>query len=151
MSYELRQFVANTSGGLNTVSLRLAGSRDQTFYQDFGDEALSGVVQLWNGQKYNANGTWPADVRLGQARAIYLCRGANQQAANQQAAVLTAINGRSGTLYGIEYTASGVATHTCSAIASSRVTAMIDKIGASTGKAHSVEVEMVFDRLSRWS
>lgn len=151
MSYELRQFVANTAGGLNTVSLRAPGSRDQTFYQDFGDEVRSGIITLWNGEKYNANGTWPADVRLGEARAIYLCRGANQQAANQQAAILTAINGRSGVLYGIEYTASGVATHTCSAVASARVTAKIDQIGASTGRAHSVEVEMVFDRLSRWS
>jgi hypothetical protein len=151
MNYELRQFVANTAGGVSTVTLRAPGSRDMTFYQDSGDQIRDPLILLFSGVKYNTNGTFPSVEVPGQVQAIFLCRGDNQDGANNQAETLTAINGRSGTLYGIEYTASGVATHTCSALAQARVISRIDQVGASVGRAHSVEVELTFDRLNKWS
>jgi len=150
-SYELRQFVANTAGGVSTVALTSA-NRGMIFYAETGNEVRNPTVTLFNGEKYNVNGTWPADLVMGNSRAVYSCRGANQQAANQEAATLIAINGRSGVLTGVEYTASGVATHTVSAIVlAARPTALIDRIGAWAGRQHEVNVELVFDRLNNWS
>ena len=150
-NFELRQFVANTAGGVSTVSLVSLPDRGMIFYSDTGDVPRNPIVTLFSGVKYNSNGTLPATITPGQCQAVFLCRGANQQAANDEADVLIAINGRSGTLYGIEYTAAGVATHTCTAFAQARPISRIDRYGATSGRAHSVEVEMVFDRLNSWS
>lgn len=151
MNFEPRQFVANTSGGVSTVSLRTTG-RDVTLYEDTGDIAASGVITLMNGGKYQTFGTWPGALTPGNMRAVFLCRAASQQDANNLAETLYDLAGRSGTLYAVEYTATGVATHTCSAaVASARPISMFDRVGAATGRQHAIQVEMVFDRINTWS
>lgn len=143
--------MVNTSGGVSTVSLVAAG-RDAAFYEDTGDGVLSGVVRLLTGAKYNVNGTWQAATAPGKFRSVFLCRGGNMQSVNNLAETLYDLAGRSGVLYGVEYTASGIATHTCSVVVeTARPLSMIDKVGASVGYSHAIQVEMIFDRLNDWS
>lgn len=151
MNFEPRQFVANTSGGVSTIALVTAG-RDASHYEDSGDAPISGVVTLLSGAKYNVNGTWPGTRTPGIARAVILCRAATQQSVNNLAEPLYDLAGRSGVLYGVEYTATGVATHTCScAVDSARPLSMLDRVGAAVGRAHAIQVEMIFNRTNEWS
>lgn len=151
-TYELRQFVANTSGGLSTVSLVNLGSRGMAHMEEEGDYIFNSVLVLRNGTKYNVNGTRPAVMAPGQARAVYFCTGTNMQHAIDNMEPLLAIAGRSGVLYGVEYTVSGVATHTCSAVViSAKPISMMDKLAPHAGTKHAVNCELVFDRLSNWS
>ena len=151
MNFEPTQFVANTAGGVATVAVKTAG-RSLVMYEDTGDQPLSGVVGLISGAKYNVNGTWLPTRTPGSMRAVVLCRGASMQAANNLAETLYDLAGRSGTLYAIEYTAAGVATHTCSAVVdASRPITMLDKVGAAIGKEHSIQVEMMFNRMNEWN
>jgi hypothetical protein len=147
MNYELRQFVANTAGGVSTFTIQ-----NMIFYQDSGDIVRSGTITTYSGAKYNANGTYQAIITPGETRAILLFKAGNQAAANDYVETATRMEGRSGVLHGIEYTASGIATHTCSAVCiAARPISMIDKIGASVGRSHAVQFELVFDRLNLWS
>jgi hypothetical protein len=148
MNYEPRQFVHANA----TVSLVVAGQRQPSHYEDSGDIPVSGVITLANAAKYNVNGTWRASVTPGVYRAVFLCRGATMQAANDMADTLYDLAGRSGTLYGVEYTSTSVATHTCSAyIEAVRPLSMIDRVGANVARAHALQVELVVNRLSEWS
>lgn len=153
MNYEPRQFVANTSGGsgVSTVPLR-AVNLDASFYEDTGDVVVSGVSRLLTGAKYNVNGTWAATQTPGSFRVVFLCRGPNMNSANGMANTLYDLAGRSGVLYGVDYTGSTVATHTCSAVVvSARPMSMLDRVGAAIGREHAIQVEVVFDRLTKWS
>ena len=151
MNFEPRQLVYYSGSGVATASL-VTGNRQATHYEDSGDAVLSGVVTLLSGGKYNANGTWRAQTVYGKTRAVYLCRGANMQAANNLAEGLYDLAGRSGTLSAVEYTAGGVSTHSCNVVVeSARPLSMLDRVGAVAGKKHSIQVEVVFDRLGDWS
>lgn len=152
MNFEPTQFVANTSGGVSTVAVKAAG-RSLVHYEDTGSQAISGVVRLMNsGAKYNVNGTWKASVSPGALRAVFMCRGANMQATNDLAETLYDLNGRSGTLYGVEYTGSSLSTHTCSAtVDAARPISMLDRVGAAIGREHVIQVEVIFNRTGEWS
>ena len=152
MNYEPTQFVGRVAGSTTTTVLKSTGGRDLVFYEDSGDALISGVVQTVSGAKYNVNGTWQAASVPGQYRAVVMCRGANMRAANLQADGLYDIAGASGTLYGIEYVGSTVSTHTCSVVVGPvRPISMFDRVGASLGRAHAIQVEIVFERLGDWS
>lgn len=147
MNYELRQFVVNSGSGVSTVSMP-----SMAFYEDSGNLVKSGIVEMYNGAKYNVNGTYQAQIVPGQTRAVFLIKGANQSEANYLAEPLIAVEGRSGTLVGVEYTSISAATHTASAVCiAARPISMIEKIGAYTGRAHAIQVEMIFERMSEWS
>lgn len=151
MNFEPRQLVHPSGGGVATVSL-VTGNRQASHYEDSGNVVISGVVTLLSGAKYNVNGTWAANTVFGKTRAVYLCRGASMQAANDLAEGLYDLAGRSGTLSAVEYTAGGVATHTCNVVVeAARPLTMLDRVGAVTGKQHSIQVEVIFDRLTDWS
>ena len=152
MNYEPTQFVGRVAGVTTTTVLKNAGSRDLVFYEDSGDQLLSGIVQTANGAKYNVNGTWQAASVPGQQRAVVMCRGINMRAANLQADGLYDLAGASGTLYGIEYVGSTVATHTCSVVVGPvRPISMFDRVGASLGRSHALQVEIVFERMNDWN
>lgn len=151
MNFEPVQIVVNTSGGVSTVSIKATG-RALSHYQDTGDAPISGVLTLLSGAKYNVNGTWQAARTPGGMQAVVLCRGASMQATNNLAETLYDLAGRSGTLYGVEYTASGTATHTCSVtVDSARPLSMMSHVGAAIGREHAIQVEMVFNRLNEWN
>lgn len=151
MNFEPAQIVVNSGSGVSTVSLKAAG-RDVSHYEDSGDAVISGVVTLVSGEKYNVNGTWKAATTPGVTRAVYLCRANDMQATNNLAETLYDLAGRHGVLYGVEYTGSGVATHTCYVVvAAARPISMMDRVGASIGRKHAIQVEMMFDRLNGWS
>lgn len=143
MNFEPRQLDSTALVVTNRQAIR---------YEDSGNTVISGIVTLLSGAKYNVNGTWVANSAPGKTRAVYLCRGDNMQAANNLAEELYDLAGRSGTLSAVEYTSGGVATHTCSVfVESARPITMFDQVGASIGRAHYIQVEMVFDKLTGWS
>jgi hypothetical protein len=151
MNYEPRTIVVNSGSGTATVSLVIAG-RGAVAYDDTGDTPLSGVVTLLSGAKYNVNGTWQATRTPGMMRAVYLCQDSNMQLTNDKAEVLYDLAGRSGTLYGYEYNANNSVSHNCQVVVeSARPISMMDKVGASIGRAHAIQVEVVFNRLTEWS
>jgi len=151
MNYEPRDIVCPVGDGYVTTHL-VDINRSAIHYEDTGNAVISGVVTLLSGLKYNVNGTWAATTVNGKTRAIYLCRGNNMQEANTKAGDLYNLAGRSGTLSAVEYTSSGVATHTCSVVVeAARPVTMIDRVGAAVGRKHSIQVEVIFDRLSGWS
>jgi hypothetical protein len=151
MNYEPVQIVANTSGGVSTVAIKTTG-RGLVAYEDTGDQPVSGIARLLSGAAYSVNGTWRASTSPGVMRAVVLCRGASMQAANDLAETLYDLAGRTGVLYGIEYTASSVATHTCNVeVSASRPISMLQHTIAAIGKEHVIQVEMVFTRTNAWS
>lgn len=120
--------------------------------EDTGETAVSGVVTLYNGSKYNALGTFRANTSPGSTRAVFLCTGGSPALANDQVETLIGLLGKSGTLVAIEYTATTVATHTASAVVTvARPIATIDQFVNAVGKPSYASVELVFDRLSEWS
>lgn len=139
--------MVNSGSGVNTVSLG-----NMIYYEDSGDTAMNGIVKMYNGAKYNVNGTYQAMTVPGQTRAVFLYRGSNQDNANLLAELTLNVLGRSGTLHGVEYTSSSVSTHTSSAVCiAARPISMIERIGAVAGRSHAVQVELVFDRMTEWS
>ncbi len=152
MNYEPTLFVGRIAGATTTTVLKNTGSRDLVYYEDSGDSVLSGVVETANGAKYNVNGTWQAASKPGALRAVVLCRGPNMRAANLQADELYDLAGASGTLSAIEYVGSTVSTHTCSVVVNmARPLSMFDRVGASLGRSHSIQVEITFERMNDWS
>lgn len=151
MNYQPTQFVGRVAGSTTTASLNIVGNLQSILYEDSGDRILSGVVQTANGAKYNTNGTWQAASVPGAYRAVFLCRGSSMQMVNANAATLYSLNGASGTLYGVEFTATTQSTHTCSVVVTTvRPISMIDKTGAAIGKSHALQVEVVFEKMSDW-
>lgn len=147
MNYELRQFVVNSGSGVSTVSLS-----NMIYYEDSGDLVRSGIVETYSGAKYNVNGTYQALTVPGQTRAVLLFRGSSQWTTNLAADPALKTLGRSGSIVGVEYTSNGVATHTATAVCiAARPISMIDKVGAVAGRAHAMQVEMIFERTSEWS
>lgn len=151
MNFEPRTLVVNTGSGTATVSLVTAG-RDASYYEDTGNQVKSGVVTLLSGAKYNVNGTWSATKVQGKTRSVYLCRGASMKDTNDLAETLYDLAGRSGMLYGYEYTSTTSVAHTCLVVVeAARPVSMMDRVGANVGRAHAIQVEMIFDRITDWS
>ncbi len=152
MNYEPRQYVGYVNGAVSTVALRNPGQRDITHFEDTGDVPLTGVIRTVQGAKYNVNGTWRAASTPGVTRAVILCRGSTMKEANDRANGLYDLAGTSGTLYGVEYVGSTVSTHTCSVVVGPvRPLTMFDRVGAAPSRAHSIQVELVFERMGDWS
>lgn len=152
MNYEPIQFVGRVAGVTTTTVFKSGTARGAAFYEDTGNDVLSGVVRTVNGAKHNVNGTWQAASVPGTIRAVYLCRGDNMKQANDQADGLYDIAGASGTLYGIEYQDTTVATHTCSVVVGPvRPISMMDRVGASLSRSHALQVEVIFERINDWS
>lgn len=152
MNYEPIQFVGRVAGVTTTTVFKAVGQREAAFYEDSGDAVMSGIVRTVDGTKYNTNGTWQAAKSPGSMRAVYLCRGGNMKQANDQADALYDLAGASGTLYGIEYQDTTVATHTCSVVvAAVRPISMIDRVGASLARAHALQIEIIFERTNSWT
>jgi len=152
MNYEPIQFVGRVAGVTTTTVFKVTGQREAAHYEDTGDEVLSGIVRTSDGTKYNVNGTWQANKSPGTVRAVYLCRGSNMKAANDQADSLYDLAGASGTLYGIEYETTTVVTHTCAAVVvAARPISMMDRVGAVLNRAHAIQVEVIFDRTNSWT
>lgn len=149
-AYEIRRFdyydptVVQLSITNNYVKMR--------YMTDAGDAVPNPVEVSVGGHKFDVLGTYKASSTPGSVTAGYLVDAGNQQLVNLAINTLSGMRGAYGTLYGIEYTASGIATHTATARCTGvSVRSAIDKVGAKSGRRHIAYVDCTWERLTEWS
>lgn len=135
------------------VQFAITGSNvGMTFMSDPGDSSISSTEETVGGHKYDVLGTYKATTVPGSVTARYLVQQGTMQLANNLAEAMKDMDGAYGTLYGIEYTASGVATHTATARCTNvSVRSSIDRFGAVEGKRHAIYVDCTWQRYTSWS
>lgn len=150
MNFEIRRFDYYDP---TLVQFAITGDNvGMTFMSDGGDASVNTVEVTTDNHKYDVLGTYKSPSIPGSVTARYMVRHGNMQGVNNLIEAMKDMDGGYGTLYGIEYTASGIATHTATA----RCTAVtprssIDRFGAVAGRRHAAYVDVTWERFTSWS
>lgn len=118
-------------------------------------EAISRIVLLENGAKFDADGTADADLVLGQVTARYqiVPAGNGMILLDTAVATLAGLLGKRGTLTGKQYGPSSTTTRTCTARCLSAVSeeVMLTDPPLSGSRRQRVMFTFVWEKLTEWA